>query len=103
MVAGVARFIDSVRGHTAEVAVAVVDHMQRRGIGRLLLAHLADAARERGIRRFRAEVMRANHPVRALVHELDPNVTPVGMDGNIAVYDLVREAILAFAHHGTRG
>ena len=62
--------------------------MQRRGIGRLLLAHLADAARERGIRRVRAEVMGANHAVRALVHELDPNVTPVSMDGNIAVYDL---------------
>jgi GNAT superfamily N-acetyltransferase len=75
-------------GDTAEVAVAVVDHMQRRGIGRLLLAHLADVARERGIGRFRAEVMGANHAVRALVHELDANVTPAAVDGNIVVYDL---------------
>jgi hypothetical protein len=26
--------------------------------------------------------------VRALVHELDANVTPAAVDGNIAVYDL---------------
>src|SRR5713101_5771313 len=31
---------------TAEAAIAVVDHMQRRGLGKLLLAALADAARE---------------------------------------------------------
>jgi GNAT superfamily N-acetyltransferase len=89
MIVGVARFIRLHKGgDTAEVAVAVVDHMQRRGIGRLLLAHLADVARERGIGRFRAEVMGANHAVRALVHELDANVTPAVVHGNIAVYDL---------------
>jgi GNAT superfamily N-acetyltransferase len=88
-IVGVARFIRLRKGgDTAEVSVAVVDHMQRRGIGRLLIAHLADAARARGIRRFRAEVMLANHAVRALVHDLDANVTPVGVDDNIAVYDL---------------
>ena len=49
IVVGVARFIRLHKGgDTAGVAVAVVDHMQRRGIGRLLLAHLADVARERG-------------------------------------------------------
>jgi GNAT superfamily N-acetyltransferase len=89
MIVGVARFIRLHKGgDTAEVALAVVDHMQRRGIGRLLLAHLADVARERGIGRFRAEVIGANHAVRALVHELDANVTPAAVDGNIAVYDL---------------
>jgi GNAT superfamily N-acetyltransferase len=88
-IVGVARFIRLRKGgDTAEVSVAVVDHMQRRGIGRLLIAHLADAARARGIRRFRAEVMLANHAVRALVHDLDANVTPVAVDDNIAVYDL---------------
>jgi hypothetical protein len=33
-------------------------------------------------------VIGANHAVRALVHELDANVTPAAMHGNIAVYDL---------------
>jgi GNAT superfamily N-acetyltransferase len=89
MIVGVTRFIRLHKGgDTAEVAIAVVDDMQRRGIGRLLLAHLADVARERGIRRFRAEVMGANHAVRAFVHELDANVTPAAMHGNVAVYDL---------------
>lgn len=53
-----------------------------------LSRELADVARERGIRRFRADVIGANHAVRALVHELDANVTPAAVDGNIAVYDL---------------
>jgi hypothetical protein len=32
--------------------------------------------------------MLVNHAVRALVHDLDANVTPVAVDDNIAVYDL---------------
>ncbi len=89
MIVGVARFIRLHKGgDTAEVAVAVVDRMQRRGIGRLLLAHLTYVARERGIDRFRAEVMGANHAARALVHKLDANVAPAAVHGNIAVYDL---------------
>jgi GNAT superfamily N-acetyltransferase len=92
-IVGVARFIRlRTGGDTAEVAVVVVDHMQRRGIARLLLAHLADAARERGIRRFRAEVLSANHAVRALVHDL-AKATPVAFDGNIAVYDVAVPAV----------
>jgi len=88
-IVAVARFIRLRKGgDAADVAVAVVDHMQRRGIGRLLLAHLGEAARERGIRRFRAEVLRANHAVRALVRDLDANALPVAVDGSIAVYDL---------------
>jgi GNAT superfamily N-acetyltransferase len=88
VIVGVARFIRlRAGGDAAEVAVAVVDHMQRRGIARLLLAHLAEAARERGIRRFRAEVLCANDAVRALMHDV-VKTTPVAMDGNIAVYDV---------------
>jgi GNAT superfamily N-acetyltransferase len=87
-IVGVARFIRlCAGGDTAEVAVAVVDHMQQRGIARLLLAHLAEAARKRGIRRFRAEVLCANHAVRALMHDV-VKATPVAVDGNIAVYDV---------------
>jgi len=88
VIVGVARFIRLGAGRdTAEVAVAIVDHMQRRGIARLLLAQLAEAARERGIRRFRAEVLCANDAVRALMHDV-VKATPVAMDGNIAVYDV---------------
>jgi acyl-CoA synthetase (NDP forming)/GNAT superfamily N-acetyltransferase len=44
----------------AEVAFVVTDAQQGRGIGSVLLEHLAAAARERGIKRFVAEVLAEN-------------------------------------------
>ncbi len=44
----------------AEVAFLVEDAQQGRGIGQLLLEHLAQAGRERGIERFVAEVLPDN-------------------------------------------
>ncbi|WP_246001549.1 GNAT family N-acetyltransferase [Allorhizocola rhizosphaerae] len=44
----------------AEVAFVVADAYQRRGVGSVLLEHLAAAAREAGIERFVAEVLPAN-------------------------------------------
>lgn len=47
--------------HTeAEIAFAVRDSYQGLGLGALLLEHLAAVARERGVHRFRAEVLAAN-------------------------------------------
>jgi acyl-CoA synthetase (NDP forming)/RimJ/RimL family protein N-acetyltransferase len=45
---------------TAEVAFVVADGHQGRGIGSVLLEHLAEAAREVGIRRFEALVLAEN-------------------------------------------
>ncbi|HEX5494653.1 MAG TPA: GNAT family N-acetyltransferase [Mycobacteriales bacterium] len=47
-------------GRTAEVAFVVQDDQQGRGIGSVLLEHLAAAARERGISQFTAEVLTDN-------------------------------------------
>ncbi|MDQ4500861.1 GNAT family N-acetyltransferase [Sinomonas sp. ASV322] len=44
----------------AEVAFNISDRHQGRGLGSILLEHLAAAARERGIRRFTAEVLPEN-------------------------------------------
>ncbi|MGP4017319.1 bifunctional acetate--CoA ligase family protein/GNAT family N-acetyltransferase [Saccharopolyspora sp. 5N708] len=44
----------------AEVAFVVQDQHQGRGLGSILLEHLAAAARERGLRRFVAEVLAEN-------------------------------------------
>ena len=44
----------------AEVAFVVRDDHQSRGLGSILLEHLAAAARERGVRRFEAEVLAEN-------------------------------------------
>ena len=48
------------RRTSAEVAFLVEDAQQGRGIGQLLLEHLAQAGRERGIERFVAEVLPDN-------------------------------------------
>ena len=47
----------------AEVAFTVVDEHQGRGIGTLLLEHLAVVARARGIREFDADVLGQNRPM----------------------------------------
>lgn len=45
----------------AEVAFAIADEMQGRGLGTILLAHLAEVAEENGISLFFAEVLPENH------------------------------------------
>jgi acetyl coenzyme A synthetase (ADP forming)-like protein len=52
---GVARYDKMPMTHSAEVAFVVGDQHQGRGIGTVLLEHLAAAARERGITRFVAD------------------------------------------------
>ena len=56
---GVGRY-DRLENDQAEVAFLVEDAHQGRGIAQLLLEHLADAARERGITKFVAEVLPQN-------------------------------------------
>ena len=51
--------IDAAEGR-AEVAFLVQDQHQGRGMGQVLLEHLAQAARERGLKRFVAEVLPEN-------------------------------------------
>jgi protein lysine acetyltransferase len=45
---------------TAEIAFVVSDALQRQGLGTLLAGRLADAARERGVRRFVATMLPDN-------------------------------------------
>jgi protein lysine acetyltransferase len=55
----------------AEIAFTVADEYQGRGIGSLLFAALAIAARIDGIERFAARVLADNLPARALLDRLD--------------------------------
>jgi acyl-CoA synthetase (NDP forming) len=59
-IVGVARYDRTTREREAEVAFVVADEHQGRGIGTLLLEHLASVARERGITRFVAETLPRN-------------------------------------------
>ena len=68
---GVARYIRlDDNSDVAEVAVAVVDTHQGRGLGTMLLGRLAQSARDNGVRRFLAFVCGDNAPVLKLVREL---------------------------------
>jgi RimJ/RimL family protein N-acetyltransferase len=61
---GIARFVRLPNeADVAEAAVTVVDDHQGRGIGRILLAALVDAAQERGVKKFRGEVLTSNEPM----------------------------------------
>ena len=61
---------DGADDDTAEVAFLVEDAHQGRGVGQLLLEHLAQAGRERGVRTFVAEVLPANNRMLQIFREM---------------------------------
>jgi Acyl-CoA synthetase (NDP forming) len=65
----------------AEVAFAVEDAYQGRGIGPLLLEHLASAARQAGISRFVAEVLPENRPMLRVLTDAGYQVSRQFADG----------------------
>jgi GNAT superfamily N-acetyltransferase len=74
---GLARFVRvSGEPDVAEAAITVIDPMQNKWLGRLLALTLAEAARERGIRRFRGEVLASNLPMRQMLEDLGAVVRP---------------------------
>ena len=69
-VARFVRLVDAPR--VAEPAIVVTDAFHNRGIGRVLLDRLVDAARERDIDTFRSELLASNTAVRKLLQGLSP-------------------------------
>jgi GNAT superfamily N-acetyltransferase len=65
---GIARLVRD--GDRAEVAFAVADEWQSRGIGRLLVERLGEDARAAGITKFCADVRRDNVRSAALLRRL---------------------------------
>lgn len=64
---GVVRFVrQSDDPEAAEVAITIGDEFQGQGVGRLLLEHAMDAARDRGIQRFVAIMLAENRRAHAL-------------------------------------
>ena len=71
---GIARFIRLPDPpNTAEAAIAVADEAQHRGLGRLLFLRLVAAAAERGIERFRCEVLGSNAGMSGLLAQIAPD------------------------------
>jgi GNAT superfamily N-acetyltransferase len=73
---GIARFIRLPdrpgEAVTAEAAIAVADEAQGQGLGRLLFLRLVAAAAERGIERFRCEVLCSNASMKGLIEQISP-------------------------------
>ncbi|HWV27370.1 MAG TPA: GNAT family N-acetyltransferase, partial [Aeromicrobium sp.] len=65
----------------AEVAFLIEDAHQGRGVGQLLLEHLAQAGRERGIRQFVADVLPANQRMQQIFREMGYTVDGTFDDG----------------------
>ncbi|GGB93257.1 bifunctional acetate--CoA ligase family protein/GNAT family N-acetyltransferase [Cellulomonas carbonis] len=76
---------DRVEEGTAEVAFNVADDHHGRGLGSVLLEHLAAAARERGVTRFTADVLPHNAAMIAVFREAGYAVSQRMDDGILTV------------------
>ena len=89
---GIARFVRSAEaGESADVAVAVVDAWQKRGVGTMLLAALVRRAREVGVRRFTMLASYDNVAVLRLVHRAPGGLSRVHFDRGVAQFDVSLE------------
>lgn len=78
---GLASYEPTGEDGVAEVALVVADRMHERGVGTLLLEHLASLARTRGIRAFAAEALAQNHAVQRLFATAGLSLQRHGGDG----------------------
>jgi acetyl coenzyme A synthetase (ADP forming)-like protein len=90
-IVGVADYYGAIDG-VAEVAFTVRDEEQGRGLGTLLLDHLAEIASDRGIRFFTAQVLARNAPMRNVFRDAGFEVTSSQTDLGIVdvMLDLAR-------------
>lgn len=82
---GIGRYDRTLDPTEAEVAFLISDHHQGRGIGSILLEHLAAAALERGIEKFSAEVLPENRKMMNVFAEAGYEVTRAFDDGFVIV------------------
>jgi RimJ/RimL family protein N-acetyltransferase len=84
---GVARYATAdPHGRVADIAIAVADEWQGRGIGTRLAARLVRAARANGIKRLTALTLWENEASIALLHRL--GFLRAGYDGDAIEYEL---------------
>jgi predicted CoA-binding protein/GNAT superfamily N-acetyltransferase len=81
--AGVASYELTRKPATAEIALAVPDHLHGRGIATLLLDHLVSAARQRHLTTFVAEVLPENFPMLSVMADAGLPIQRKLVDGDI--------------------
>jgi acyl-CoA hydrolase/GNAT superfamily N-acetyltransferase len=69
LVVGVGHYVIKENTHTAEIALAVRDDYQHKGIGMELLDYLTQIARRQGLLGFTADVLGENQPVMGLLEK----------------------------------
>lgn len=84
-IVGIGRY-DRISPKAAEVAFNISDHHHGRGLGSVLLEHLAAAARENGIHRFDAEVLPQNRKMMAVFMDAGYEVSHHYEDGVISLH-----------------
>jgi GNAT superfamily N-acetyltransferase len=86
---GVARFVrDQKVPDSADVAVAVVDASQNRGVATLLTSALVERAREVGVRRFTMAMARDNQAAMRLLRSAPGEIEPLALDDQTAEFVL---------------
>ena len=84
-IVGIGRY-DRIDPHSAEVAFNISDHYQGKGIGSVLLEHLAAIAQEFGITKFTAEVLPQNRKMLSVFADAGYDVSRRIEDGVVAVH-----------------
>jgi RimJ/RimL family protein N-acetyltransferase len=88
-IVAVARFVRLPEDpQTAEFAIVVGDAMQHEGLGTRLMGALAEAARERGITRFRATILAENTAMHRLIRVLPGRVVREEHQGSVDEIDV---------------
>jgi acyl-CoA hydrolase/GNAT superfamily N-acetyltransferase len=86
VLAGMGQMIMDEKSHVAEVAFAVRDDMQNRGVGSELLTYLILLAKREGLLGFTAEVLAENRPMLHVFEKMFPDIEKRLSEG---VYELV--------------
>lgn len=85
----IGRFVRDQQDRTrAEVAITVTDDWQGRGLGKLLLARLADCAREEGVHSFTALVSTDNRNMRRLLERIDEPAHVTHITGGVSEWEI---------------
>ena len=85
--------------HVAEAAITVTDDMQKRGVGSALALELERAARARGIRTIRAEVLEGNRAMRAILEGAGAQRIGAREGSGTLSYDIAIEPVQSTPSH----